>query len=438
MSCLKEFARYSISNILGMIGLSCYILADTYFVSKGLGAYGLAALNLAIPVYSFIHGSGLMLGMGGGTKYSILKGQKEFKTSNRLFTNTVYSAALFATVFMLIGVFLSKEITSILGADTEVFAMTNTYLKVTLLFAPVFMANDILICFVRNDGNPQLSMFAMIGGSLSNIFLDYIFIFSLKMGIFGAVLATGFAPLISILILSRHWLQKKNNFHLEKVKPHFATILSIFSLGFPSLITEASSGIVMIVFNLIILKLLGNVGVAAYGVIANVALVVVAIYTGMAHGMQPLISRAYGRNGTAIIKRILRYAITTMLAVSCVIYLTVFLFANSIAGIFNSQNNVQLQEIATYGLKIYFTSAACIGFNIIISTFFTSTDKALPAYLISMLRGLVIIVPMAFLLSVLAGITGVWMVFPVTEGIVAILGLIVYNKSPLPNGTAPA
>jgi len=432
-TCLKEFARYSIMNVLGMIGLSCYILADTFFVSKGLGSNGLAALNLAIPVYCFIHGSGLMLGMGGAIKYSILKGHKAFETSNRLFTNTVYSAAILATVFMLIGVFLSEEVTTLLGADTEVFTMTNVYLKVILLFAPAFMMNNILICFVRNDGNPQLAMFAMLGGSFSNILLDYIFIFPLKMGMFGAVLATGFAPLISMLILFRHWLKKKNDFHLERGKPQFAIILSILLLGFPSLITELSSGIVIIIFNKIIMKLQGNVGVAAYGVIANLSLVMVAIYMGIAQGMQPLISRAYGHSDTAKIKKVLRYAIITMLAVSWVIYLTIFLLANPIAGIFNSQNNVQLQEIAISGLKIYFTSVTFVGFNIVIFMFFTSTDKAVPAHLISLLRGLVIIVPLAFLLSALAGITGVWLAFPVTEGLVAVLGLILYARLSLSN-----
>lgn len=123
-----EFMQYTALNVLGMIGLSCYILADTFFVSKGLGADGLAALNLAIPVYSFIHGTGLMLGIGGATKYSILKGQKMSCDTNTVFTNTVYTGILAAFIFMAAGFFLSGDITSLLGADTAVFSMTkHTY-----------------------------------------------------------------------------------------------------------------------------------------------------------------------------------------------------------------------------------------------------------------------------------------------------------------------
>ena len=203
---LKHFCQYVALNICGMIGLSCYILADTLFISKGLGANGLTALNLAIPIYSFVHGSGLMLGMGGATKYSIYLGQGEAKNANRIYSNTIYAMAMFAVIFMSMGILFSGKLALLLGADQEIFVMTKTYIQVILLFSPAFIANDSLLCFVRNDGNPKLSMAAMLTGSLSNIVLDYVFIFPLNMGIFGAVLATGFAPVISLGVLSGHWI----------------------------------------------------------------------------------------------------------------------------------------------------------------------------------------------------------------------------------------
>ncbi len=171
---LREFFQYVILNICGMIGLSCYILADTFFISNGLGANGLTALNLAIPIYSFIHGSGLMFGMGGATKYSIYRGLKEYKNADKSFSNTIYIMSVLAVIFVLTGMFFSDELTKLLGAEKDVFPMTKTYLQVILLFAPVFMTNDTMICFVRNDGNPKLSMIGMLTGSFSNIILDYI------------------------------------------------------------------------------------------------------------------------------------------------------------------------------------------------------------------------------------------------------------------------
>ena len=424
----KEFARYSTLNVLGMIGLSCYILADTFFVSRGLGRNGLTALNLAIPVYSFIHGSGLMLGIGGATKYSIFKSNKESKNANTIFTNTLCLAIVLSIVFILIGIFLSKSLTTVLGADSDVFKMTNTYLKFILIFAPAFIINDVLICFVRNDNNPNLSMYAMLIGSLSNIILDYIFIFPLQLGIFGAVFATGLAPIISMLILSLHSIKRKNQFHFIKIKPSIKIALNTLSLGFPSLVAEVSSGIVIIVFNMIILNLIGNVGVAAYGIVANLSLVVIAIYTGIAQGIQPLISKSYGRNDLKSIKLIFKYAMITMSIISCILYLIIFFLADPIAKIFNSENNLVLQSIATNGLRLYFIAVIFVGFNIILPMFFSCMEKAFLAQTISLLRGLIVIIPMAFLLSVLASITGVWLAFPITESLVSILGVILYLK----------
>ena len=424
----KEFARYSTLNVLGMIGLSCYILADTFFVSRGLGENGLTALNLAIPVYSFIHGSGLMLGIGGATKYSIFKSNKENKNANTIFTNTLCLATVLSIGFVLIGIFLSKSLTTALGADSDVFKMTNTYLQFILIFAPAFIMNDVLICFVRNDNNPKLSMCAMLVGSLSNIILDYIFIFPLQLGIFGAVFATGLAPIISMLILSLHRIKRKNQFHFIKIKPSIKIARNTLSLGFPSLVTEVSSGIVIIVFNMIILNLIGNVGVAAYGIVANLSLVVVAVYTGIAQGIQPLISKSYGGNDIKSIKLIFKYAMITMSIISFILYLIIFFLADPIAKIFNSENNIVLQSIATNGLKLYFMAVIFVGFNIILPMLFSSMEKAFLAQIISLLRGLVVIIPMAFILSALVGLTGVWLAFPITESLVSILGVILLFK----------
>lgn len=422
-SLFNEFFQYVALNVFGMIGLSCYILADTFFVSNGLGANGLTALNLAIPVYSFIHGTGLMLGMGGATKYSIMQGQNNHQKANQVFSGTVLLAILSALVFVFMGLFLSEQLTGLLGADNEVFAMTKTYIRFILIFAPAFIINDVLICFVRNDGSPRLSMAAMLIGSISNIFFDYLFIFPLQMGIFGAVLATGFAPVIGMTILSRHWTSGNHHFHLQKTGLSSALTKTILALGLPSLISEAASGIVIIVFNLLILRLQGNIGVAAYGVIANLSLVVSSVDTGIGQGIQPIISRFYGIGDKENIRKTLIYGIVTVLLISCGIYLLFFAAADLIAGIFNREQNILLQQIAVNGIKLYFTAVPFAGLNIIFSLYFTSTEQPVPAQIISLSRGFLLLIPAAFLLSFFIKMTGVWLSYPITEGIVTLIGI---------------
>jgi len=425
-TCFKDFVKYSSLNVMGMIGLSCYILADTFFVSKGLGTNGLTALNLAIPVYSFIHGSGLMIGMGGATRYSIRKSQNDSVAANQTFSNAVIIAAGFAAFFIMLGVLFSGTIIFFFGADVSVFNMSKTYLQVILLFAPAFLLNNVLLCFVRNDGAPQLSMMAMIGGSLSNIVLDWVFIFPCNMGIFGAVFATGLAPIISMLILSPYFIWKRNGFHFKRCKLDGRLVVSILLIGVPSLITEVSSGIVMIVFNSIILRLQGNVGVAAYGVVANLSLVIMAIYTGIAQGIQPLVSRNYGTGKISNIQTVMKYALTTMLILSGIIYAGVYIGASQITSIFNSEQNVLLQSIATTGLKLYFIACPFAGFNIILSVYFISTEHLRPAHIISILRGFAVIIPMAFLLSAIVKLVGLWCSFPAAELLVAVIGIVFY------------
>ncbi len=434
-SCMRDFVHYTFLSVLGTLGVSCYILADTFFVSKGLGTNGLTALNLAIPVYNFIHGTGLMLGMGGATRFSVCKSQERTEEVNRVYTNTIYLALFFSGVFVVLGFFFSLQMAILLGADTSVLEMTTTYLRWLLLFAPAFVLNDILLCFVRNDGSPQLPMIAQLIGSFANILLDYIFIFPMGMGIFGAIFATGLSPVISIIIMFPHWGKKKNTFHFVKTKIRKYIIKQDLSLGFPSLITQLSSGIVMITFNAIILKLAGNTGVAAYGVVANISLVIVAVYTGIAQGIQPLVSTFYGVGNNRQTKEALNYALVTMLSVSIIVYLLIFVFAEPITAVFNSENNLELQQISVTGLKLYFMSIPFVGYNIILATFFTSIEKALPAHILSILRGLVLIIPMAFLLSALWEMTGVWLTYPITEFLVALLGFVIYKHKNKQKGT---
>ena len=358
----------------------------------------------------------------------IFKSQGNKEKANETFTNATILTAFIAGIFLLIGIFGSGFLIELLGADNTVFEIGKTYLQVILLFAPMFMTNNLLLCFIRNDGAPQLSMAAMIGGSLSNIILDYVFMFPLGMGIFGAAFATGLAPVVSILILLPFLLKKKNQFHFKKCRLSRKLSLEIFSSGLPSLITEVSSGIVMIIFNTIILNIAGNIGVAAYGVIANLSLVVIAIYTGIAQGIQPILSSNYGAKNKKNISDTLKYAMTTVCIISVCIYLCIFFGAEIIVQIFNNEQNEILQNIAVTGLKIYFLACVFAGFNIVISVYFTSISYPTPAHIISILRGFILIIPIAFILSNLGGIIGVWLVFPSTELIVALIGIVLFFK----------
>ncbi len=417
----RLFAKYVSLNIIGMIGLSCYILADTFFVARGIGSDGLTALNLAIPIYSFLNGIGLMIGMGGATRFSISK-------SKDVFTQSVYYVIIAACVFWTLGIF-SKPISCIMGADSQTLEYTSVYLRTFLSFSPMFLFNNCIICFVRNDGNPRLPMVAMLVGSCANIVFDYIFIFPCNMGMFGAALATGFAPVISILMLSSHFVRRKNTFSFIKQRVKFKSLADISTLGISSLITEFSSGIVMIVFNSSILNIAGNIGVAAYGVIANIALVVIAVFNGISQGVQPIISTSYGSGSKRNAKSALIYGIITSVLIAAVVYIITFVFAKPIVGVFNRDSDIRLAEMAENGLRMYFTAFIFMGINILCATFFSSVDKPKNAFIISALRGFVVIIPVVFILASVFGINGIWMSMTVSECIVLLFVIVMMHRT---------
>jgi len=421
---LQEFIRYVALNVLGMMGLSCYILADTFFIAQGMGSDGLAALNLALPVYSFIHGSGLLLGVGGATRFSILKSQGKIREGQQSYTQAMGIAGILAVFFVLVGLLFSNHIAAWLGARGEVHRMAKIYLQVLLLFSPLFLLQDLTLAFVRNDGAPHLVMLGMMSSSLSNIVLDYVFIFMLDMGMFGAVFATSIVPAISLCVQLPFFLRGKNTFRLVRGPWSGKLTCSIAVTGLLSLIAELSSGVVMIVFNIIVLSLGGNLAVAAYGVVCNLAIVATAIYTGTAQGVQPLVSRSHGAGEKERTIRFLRYALVFTLGISAVIYAVMFLGAEPLTALFNSEKDPQLQAMAEQGLKLYFLSCFFAGVNVVLAIFFSCVERPRQANVISVLRGFVLVIPMAFLMAWLGGMTALWCAVAVTEGIVTVLGTV--------------
>lgn len=426
----KKFIKYVSFNVLGMVGMSIYILSDTFFMSYALHSDGITALNFALPVYSLIFALSLMVGIGGATVYKLISTNKEQEKANKIYTLTIFLGISIGIIFMLLGIFFSREITVLFGAKDYIIPMTQEYIKTIMIFAPAFMLNSIYQAFIRNDNNPKLPMLAMIIGSTSNIILDLIFIFILKMGMFGAAISTCIAPIISLIILSRHFIKKKNTFHFSRKFLSIKDAFNICKLGISSFITEISSGIVMLVFNIIILKINGVIGVAAYGIITNISLVALIIFSGIGQGIQPLASTAKSENNKTDLSRILKLGIFTTITFSIIIYIASLLFIDGIISVFNSEKSVELYNIAKEGIRIFFAGFIFASINIVLSSFYSAVDSPKKAFIISVLRGFLLIIPLAYIMTKILGMTGIWLSFVLTELIVTIISIIIGKKKP--------
>ena len=415
----KEYIKYVSLSVVAMLSVSVYVLADTWFISVALGANGLTALNISIAIFSIVHSFGLMIGIGGATHYTIKRNKGE--ESGPVLTHAFVHGILISLVFVVMGMFWTPQIAQLLGADGEILPMAVSYMRTILLFSPIITLNNILIAFVRNDNNPKLAMAGMVAASLSNIVFDYIFLFPMDLGMFGAGLATGLAFTLSLIIVSTHFLTKKNQLKLHKCKIRVKELIKIDSLGFSTLINELAFAVSLIVFNLVILGIQGNIGVAAFSIVANIAILLLAAFTGVAQGIQPLISRGYGTGDKLLVKQTLKYALITVILMGFVVYIVTFFNANIMALAFNSESDDFLTYLTVTGLRIYFIGLLFAGINFIASAFFSAIDRAKEAVAISLLRSLVINIPMVIALGFLFEMTGVWSAFVATEFIVALV-----------------
>lgn len=427
-SILKDFTKYVSLNVISMIGMSFYILADTFFIANGVGSIGLTALNLVLPLWSLMSGIGLMIGIGAAISYSIKRGNNNESGANRVFTHAVFMGITISIIITTIGFIFSHDIVRALGADETITPLAGDYLKTLLSFSIVFIMNNIIMAFIRNDNAPKLAMIAMTLGTISNVVLDYVFIYTFKLGMFGAALATGTTPMLSLIILSFHFIRKKNNFKIIKCKINLSTIKKIISLGIPSFITEVSSGLIILLFNFTILRISNNTGVAAYGIITNLAFIVISIFTGIAQGIQPIVSKNYGEGNFNNINSIFNYGAITAIALGSICYFIGISFSEEIVNLFNSEGDKILLSMAIEGIKIYFIAFIIMGLNIVTTSFFASINKAKESFIISIMRGLIVVVPLIILLPKLFDMTGVWLTIPLAEAITLLMSFVFYIR----------
>ena len=417
----RQFVRYVTPNVLGMIAMSAYILADTFFIANGVGPDGLAALNFAIVVWTVMQATGLMLGIGGATKFQVFKSQGDADAASRTFSNAVMLALFAAAVYLVAVNLFAAPVSYALGADSDTVGLTETYLRVLFGFAPFFLMNNVLLPFVRNDGSPRLAMGGMVLGSMANIALDYLFIMVFGWGMFGAAFATGIAPMLSMAVLSVHFLKRRNTFKFVKTLPDVRLMGSFAVLGASSFIVEISGGVVLLIFNLIILSFEGNIGVAAYGIVANIAFVATALFVGTAQGIQPLASHHYAQGDERNLKRVLRYALLTALVISLALIAVVWALSEPLAAAFNRDDDPHLTALAAEGMRLYFAGYLFAGANIVSAAFFSAVEQPGRGLAISIGRGFVAIVAFVFAFAALFGMVGVWITFPAAEAATACL-----------------
>ena len=420
--------KYMIPSVAGMLGLSVCILFDTMFIGHKIGELGLAALNIALPIYNLYSAIGLTIGVGGATALSVAMGQKKFHRVNRIFASAVFATIIFCIIISLLEVFFLDKIVYMLGASEATFPLAKEYLKIILAFNPAFIFASAFIVFVRNDREPKLAMYAVIGSNTTNIVLDYVFIYIFNLGMFGAALATSIGQLVALGVLSIHFIKKNNTMHIELGGINLYNIGKVLKNGVPSFLNEISAGFVIFIFNIVIYKFEGDLGVSAYGIITNIVLIFMAVFNGVSQGVQPLISVNFGAKKEERVKEFLRLTRIIVLILGVGFLGMGLLLPNQMIGLFTSDRG-RLLSITRQGIYLYFIAFLFNGSNILNIAYLQAVEKSKESSLLSTLRGLVFVIIFIIVLPRIIGVYGVWLTIPITELSTLLLFLIFEIKS---------
>lgn len=442
----KDFALYVSQSILAMIGFSAYILADTYFVANGIGTMALAGLNIALPIYSIILGIGMLISVGGSTFFAVVKARGDHELGNKIFTFAISVAVVFGLVFMLLGRTCSEKLAFVFGGDEVTVPYAATYIRVVSTFSVPFMLNNITVAFIRNDNAPKFATASLLASNLSNCIMDWIFIYPCKMGMKGAALATGISPIIGLLVLSIYFLKHMNSFvllnpfkftHVNGKNHHdhmhrnriFWVFKNIVVLGLSSFIIEMSSGLSIVSFNIASWSIAGNLGVSAYSIVANIAFVVNALFNGIGQGMQPLISKYHGMDDNHSKTQVIRLGIITAFSMAIILYIILYVFATPFSDIFNKTSDPELNAMGALGIRCYFVGYFFAGLNIVIAASMNAQEAAIKSLLITVSRGLLLLVPAIAILAQFGNIVYLWFALPASEFITLTFVGIVFFRS---------
>ena len=403
----KLFFHYLLPSICGTMVTSIYVLADTIIIGKGIGIDAMAALNIVLPLFNIFFGTGLLFGVGGSVLMSIARGRGELETGHRYFSMAFLLNVVTCLIYMLVFLLFLEDIARFLGATDVTMPYVMDYAPFILWGLGFFSFSSFLQTFVRNDGAPKLSMISVATGGILNIILDIIFVFPFHMGMAGAALASVIGSVTTCLILLLHFFSKKNGlkFTWKGLLPSYA--ISIFKN----------------IFNLQILKYVGDIGVSMYGVITNTSIVVTCLCNGINQASQPIISINYGAGLHDRIHTVKRLSLQTAIVICAIPAILGLAVPDMFTYIFLNPTSEILSLSAT-AVRTYFIGFAIMGVNMFVIGFFQSTVKPHLSLILCLLRGCILSVLFVYILPVFFDIIGIWASVPLAEFIT--LGVAIF------------
>lgn len=422
------FLKYTIPAISGMLFLGLNTIVDGFFVGNYIGVNALASVNVAMPFFSLMIAMGVIIGIGTqsiiGRKLgegNIKEARDTFKTSLSLITGVSLLLSVLAIGF-------TNQIAAFLGANEQLISMVTTYIKYEAVFLPFFGIMFVLDYVLKVMGKPLYSMQLLVVSVISHMLFNYIFIAQLGLGIKGSAIAAGLGYSVAFIMAILPFIMGKTTLKLSQGNFKKALAGDILYNGASEGLAEIGTGVTTLLFNITLMRYIGEVGVAAFTAISYLSFIGQNILIGLSDGVGAIISYNYGSGKMERVKKALRLAGVSAFIIGIGLFFCISIFTREIIAIFLDVNHEQALDLAVYGARLYAFTFIINGLNIVASGYFTATCNPKSSVLIALSKGIVWIGIGLVMLPMIFGMKGIWLTVPVAEMLTLLLSVSLMYK----------
>ena len=427
----KKLFYFCLSPIIMMVFTSIYGVVDGFFVSNFVGKVPFAAINLVMPFIMILGGVGFMIGTGGSALIAKTLGEGRQERANRYFTMLVKLTVVLGIILSLIGILFIRPISYLLGATDAMIEDCVIYGRVVLSFNTAFMLQNVFQTFLAAAEKPKLGLWITTAAGITNILLDALFIAVFQWGVGGAALATGIGQCVGGILPLIYFLRPNNSrLQFQKTRTDGRALLKACANGSSELMSNISSSLISVIYNLQLLKFAGENGVAAYGTIMYIQFIFIAIFIGYTIGTGPIISYHYGAGNHKELKNLLKKSLFLVSTAGITMMFLALLLAGPLSQVFVGYDQ-ELYELTKHAFRMFAFSFILAGINIFASSFFTALNNGGVSAAISFMRTLVFQIVSVLVLPLFFGLDGIWYSITVAEILafcVSLLFLIINRR----------
>ncbi|MBR5104356.1 MAG: MATE family efflux transporter [Bacteroidales bacterium] len=420
--------QYALPAIIAQTAASLYNMVDSIFIGQGVGPLAISGLAVTFPLMNLSTAFGTLVGAGAAVMLSVLLGQKNYKAANKVLGNVVSLNIIIGLIFMAVALIFIDPILYFFGASENTLPYAKEYIRIILIGNVITHVYFGLNAAMRSSGFPKKAMALTIFTVVFNTILDPVFIFVFDMGIAGAAWATVLSQTVAMGIVLRHFSDRERAFHFEKgiFKLDMRVAKDSLAIGMGPFLMNAAACLVTLFINQQLRDYSGDLGIGAYGICNRLIFMFIMICMGLNQGMQPIAGYNYGAKQYSRVKEVFWMTAKMGTIVTCICFVIGMFFPRVAVGIFT--HDEALMDMAAHGFRLLVIGFPIVGFQMIGTNFFQCLGMVKKSVILSLSRQILFLLPLLYALPLRHGASGVWISFPISDLLSALLTAILLRR----------